>query len=486
MYRLLFVFLFNFVICLLIAQDRILLRDSTIVHGKIIEVNDFSVKYFKSLSDTVNIFDIPKSQISSLLFENGFTEQLNTIIRKPKPIEYKKKLFLRLYLTDVFTSKISLGLERKLNNKYAIELDGFHKFATDDNYNSIKKWWKTSMRISNGFEIRAGVARHFIVDDVDFSISGSVSFREHHFSNKTIDTYQLNGSEVKGEYIFSQNRKSVGLFLKFNLRPSNKNNSWEFFIMPGLYGSNTKNTYIAFRTNEYPYQWNYDRDKIPHFTSKYVRDGFAVFPYLNFGFDYRIKQPEKGELKMGYRKITQDRDSLKYGRKNVFTYNFFELIDGAFGISYMRLFYKPGLNLNTSVAISNGLRCNFSTGILVENNTNYYLTKKQYDGSIALNYNFSIDQQSFFFLGPQFRYARFDGVCYLQEFTLDKYYALGNLGFLIRSDEGFSFLFTFATGHYKNNYVKNDPIEKIKQNYMVIKDQGINTLNISLQIGYSF
>ncbi|MFO0358226.1 MAG: hypothetical protein ACK50A_14835 [Sphingobacteriaceae bacterium] len=475
------ILLLNFVGVIAFAQDKILLTDSTVLEGKVIEISEYSLQLLVVKNDsTKNIF-LPKYEISKLMFSNGLVENINPLIVKQKHIEPKKKLFLRLYLTDILTNKLSFGIERKLNNKYSIELDGFHKYAVSDNGYYVKHWGQAMNAINKGYEVRAGLARHFIIEDIDFSLSGLISYREQYFNDETFDAYFSKNGIDKGVYRISQNKKGFGLFLKLNLRPSFQNTSWEFFILPGIYAANTVNNYISYKTSDPPYNWVYDQSKIPHLNTFYMKDGFALIPYINLGYACRLKQPEKGEFRSEYNKLAKERDSLKFNRKNVITFNFSELIDGAFGLSYMRIIYKHGLNINTSLAVSNGMRCQFSNGTLLEGSWDYKLQNKQFDGSIAVNYNLSIDQQSFFFLGPQFRYARFDGY-YFRPFILDKYYAFGNIGFLNRTENGLSFLVTLSAGKYFNDYINKDP----NYTFTIAKPRQLNAINFSIQLGYSF
>ncbi len=174
-------------------------------------------------------------------------------------------------------------------------------------------------------------------------------------------------------------------------------------------------------------------------------------------------------------------------KKNVLYSNPFELIDGSLGLTYVRVFYRPRISVSASYAFNvNNNFSSFSNGILIEHNFNYVLSHKNKDVRIGVNYNFSTSQKSFFFVGILARFSQFDGAYKQYEFTLNKYYGYGNIGFIVRSNNGFSFLTNLALGRYKNDYIKNNPKYYMDKDYVVTKNSLINSLIITMQFGYSF
>ena len=84
------ILLLNFVGVIAFAQDKILLTDSTVLEGKVIEISEYSLQLLVVKNDsTKNIF-LPKYEISKLMFSNGLVENINPLIVKQKHIEPKK------------------------------------------------------------------------------------------------------------------------------------------------------------------------------------------------------------------------------------------------------------------------------------------------------------------------------------------------------------------------------------------------------------
>lgn len=180
-------------------------------------------------------------------------------------------------------------------------------------------------------------------------------------------------------------------------------------------------------------------------------------------------------------------DLAPFNKKNILFYNPIELTDGAIGLSYIRVFYKPRLSIYSSIAFNfNNNIPYFSNGILIEENFDYRLNKKNKDACIAINYNFVKRQQSFPFIGLLFRAAEFEGSYRQYTFTLNKYYFYINSGFVIRNNKGFSFMLNFALGHYYNDYTLNNPIDHLNAYYVRTRNLNINSLIFNLQFGYSF
>ncbi|MEO6305123.1 MAG: hypothetical protein ABIP51_18335, partial [Bacteroidia bacterium] len=264
----------------------------------------------------------------------------------------------------------------------------------------------------------------------------------------------------------------------------------EFFIMPGIYGTVTKNKYNSYNNNNsgQPHFYTTNPDEMPKLTSSYMKEGFAIIPNVNFGISFVIKKQPKD----WYKKITEKRETQKYRRKNSILYNPVELLDGGLGFTYARVLYKQGLSIFAYGAYSNpNNSCLFSNGVLAEHNRNYGLRHKNSDVSLQINYNFSIRQQSFPFVGISGRTAQFEGYYYYSytnsnNFTLNKYYAYVNGGYFTRAPGGFTFLANIAIGHYYDKFVINDISHLLKQQNVLPHNSTINSFNFSLQIGYSF
>jgi hypothetical protein len=482
------------------SQDTIYFRNNSIKVGIVKEINPDTVIYNLFSNPSGPLYTTVKNDISRIKYKDGaidvFTFQVdNRPIKNvsTKPINYDSlpiiKNSVRFYFTDVFLNKVSLGYERMLNKKYSLDVDAFYKFP----YNGYKEFyldWKTAFyRFSEGGEVKLGVSRHFYHKARRISCGAALSYRQQIITDAAFVSENDNLPDV-GRYNITQRKKGIGGFLKFNFQLHRNVSGIEFFIIPGIYLCKTKNEYHYWQDKYRPGQNGVVRpivtnpDEIPKLQTKYMKDGLAFLPYLNFGMSYNIKQPPKG----WYKKVIHKRDSLRFKRKNIIFYNPIELADGAIGLSYVRVFYKPALSLFSSAALPlTNHTSEFSNGILTENNFNYVLNNKVIDLSAGLNYNFIANQQSFPFIGFLFRGAQFNGNYRRNNFVLNKYYAYVNTGFVVRGEKGFSFLINLALGHYYNDYVKNNPIEYMNKDYVVQpKNTTINSFNFSLQFGYSF
>ncbi len=474
-----------------IAQDKVLFTDSSVVEVNITEISDTHVSYKMVINPDGPLYVIPEYQIARVTFKNGTIKEYRPASGKPivekldkinstvlEPPSTKKNFF-RYYFTDIFAYKLSFGYERLLNSKYSFEFDCFYKFPA--HLDAIYSGHLSSgfLESFQGGELRSGLSKHFTLKKRTLSVGFCLSYREQTFANKY---YFLNYPE-DGAYLFSQTKRGIGLFNKTNIQFKPRRSGIEFFVLIGGYLCFTKNKYIQYWPSNSSRNVISDPSLIPPIKNYYLRSGFAALPYINFGFDLKIKQPEDGRRAQRI----EERKKSQFSRKNIILYDIFTLADGNVGGTYMRIIYPRALSLSGSVSFNTNKNnsCTFSNGTLIEQNRNYYLSRRLFDVNTGVNHNFSIDQQSFGFVGIMSRLARFEGTCYSHDFTLDKYYAGLNLGALARSDKGLSFLTSLQFGYYFNNYTKGNANPYMNQYGANICDIGV-FFNLSFQFGYSF
>ncbi|MBA3679708.1 MAG: hypothetical protein H0W73_00745 [Bacteroidetes bacterium] len=482
-----------------LAQDTIYFRNKWAASSSIIEVNPETVKY-NLFSDPNKIYDVSRDSILKIKYKDGTIESYEVAVKTKeiiqeetkKPIDYNSLPLIRnsyrIYFTDLFLNKISIGYERMLNKKHSVDIDAFYKFHSTGDKMFYQDWKTAHYKFAEGAEIRAGVSRHFYYKSRRISVGAAIAYRQQIITDAAFISEYRYTPDV-GTYNITQTKKGVGAFLKFNFQFKRHVSGYEFFIIPGIYRCETKNEYHSWQ-NKYqqgqsiPQPLITDPNNIPKLQTSYMKEGLSFVPYLNFGFSYVIKQPPKG----WYKELMYKRDSSNYKRKNIVFYNPIELGDGAIGFTYFRIFYRQALSLVGSASIPlNDLSSGFSNGILMENNRNYHLDKKFMDFSLGMNYNFSQPQQrSFIFIGPLLRAAQFDGGYGRERFVLNKYYAYANGGFVLRAKKGFSFLMNLALGHYYDNYVVNDISVQLKTNKVLTRNPTINSFMVSMQFGYSF
>ena len=184
--------------CKLFAQDKIYLRDSSIVDVKITEVSDTKIAYKLTANPNGPLYTVSLRRIYKIVYQNGI-EQLvaeipesivsvieQTITTEPYKLVFEptKKNFVRLYFTDIFLHKLSGGYERILNKKYSLEIDGFYKYNTHA-YTGNSKWRHSFISFYEGGELRIGGSRHFYVGQTVLSIGPSISYRQQNLSHKT-------------------------------------------------------------------------------------------------------------------------------------------------------------------------------------------------------------------------------------------------------------------------------------------------------------
>ncbi len=466
----------------LLAQDKIYLKDSTVIESKVVGISSLEIKYklFPPIDSTIHA--VQKYKVVKILYANGLEDVFNYSIGYDPDSMPLTKNFFRIYFTDILFNKFCFGYERLIGKKYSIEIDAFYKYAFFRSFGPYPKNWTSYFyHQSEGAEIRFGISRHFNVVESRISLGFAAAYRQQSFSQQIF--YALNGkySPDVGVYNISQTKKGIGLLFKFNFQINPQESGFEFFLMPGTYASITKNQY-----NWYNIDGNIritDPADIPKLKTSYMKDGFALLPYLNFGFDYTIKQPQKG----WYKKIVHKRDSLKFKRKNIFLFNTTELTDDAYGFTYGRVIYKHALSLFAAYSYcpKNG-SSKFSNSILREKNANYTVSHKNTDISLSASFNFFPDQQSFPFLGISGRFAQFEGSYERAQFTLNKYYVYLNSGYVERTYNGFSYMMSLALGHYYNDYLSNKPWEFIQRHNNIATRSVINSFQVSVQAGYSF
>lgn len=237
-----------------------------------------------------------------------------------------------------------------------------------------------------------------------------------------------------------------------------------------LYDDSTGFSIVAFKWNIY---------KIIY------KNGFQdvfkdVKPYY-----WKVEEDKTQEIsnKKGIRK----RDSINYGHKNIILFNPVQFIDGAIGLNYFRVISKLHMSVSGEFDIG---RKNasplISDGILHEHNRNYVLAHKNSDFNLGANYNFFTKWKSFAYVGVLFRMAQFEGSYSNHLFTINKYYHFLNFGFVGKTGYGLSYSANVAIGKYYNDYLKNDPLEYQKIDYVQnISNQG-TTFYLSMNLGYSF
>lgn len=474
------------------AQDTIYFRSNWSASVHIKEVSKTEIQY-KLVLDTVKVYTVIKDEVEKIKYQNGTVDYFQRSKSEDieftfKPINYDSlplvKNSVRYYLTDIIYNKLSFGYERMLNKKYSLDVDFFYKIAYNEN-NVATQWRKPILHRSEGVEIKTGISRHFYDYEKRFSLGFALAYRQQIFIDQKLISYTYDRKLEDGEYTVTQRKKGVGAFLKFNYQPDRYESGFEFFVIAGIYGATTK--------NEYKYYTPYDQysqgpvtnpDEIPKFKTDFMKDGFKFYPYFNFGFSFVIKQPPKG----WYKQLTRERDSSNYKKKNIIFYNPVELLDGALGFSYFRVFYKQAISVSASATAPLPLEnAAFSNAILTERNTIYTLNKKVTDFSLGANYNFSVNQQSFPFVGVLFRTAQFNGDCANRVFVLNKYYAYLNMGYLARSEMGLSFSANLALGHYYNDYLANSPKGAMMEDgFIQPKDRTLNSFMLSVLVGLSF
>jgi hypothetical protein len=199
----------------------------------------------------------------------------------------------------------------------------------------------------------------------------------------------------------------------------------------------------------------------------------------------KIEEDKSQEIsnKKGIRK----RDSINYFHKNIILFNPIHLIDGAIGLNYFRVINKFHMSVSTELAVGRKNKSPvISNGILQEHNSNYILTHKNIDFNLGANYNFFTKQKSFVYVGVLFRVAQYEGSYSKHLFTINKYYHFLNFGFVGKTRYRFSYSTNIAIGRYYNDYLKNDPLEYQKIDYVQnISNQGA-TFYFSMNLGYSF
>jgi hypothetical protein len=176
-----------------------------------------------------------------------------------------------------------------------------------------------------------------------------------------------------------------------------------------------------------------------------------------------------------------------YCHKNIILFNATELIDGAIGINYFRVINKLHMSISSAISVGRkNIIPSISNGILNENNNNYALAHKNIDFNLGANYNFFTKQKSFAYVGVLWRVAQFEGSYRNHLFTINKYYHFLNFGFVGKTRYRFSYSTNIAIGRYYNDYLKNDPLEYQKIDYVQnISNKG-TTFNFSMNLGYSF
>ena len=201
---------------------------------------------------------------------------------------------------------------------------------------------------------------------------------------------------------------------------------------------------------------------------------------------YKKIEEDKSRKNSNKRDIRK-RDSINYSHKNIILFNPIQLIDGAIGLNYFRVINKLHMSVSTELAVGRKNRSPvISNGILQEYNSNYILTHKNIDFNLGANYNFFTKQKSFVYVGVLFRLAQFEGSYSKHLFTINKYYHFLNFGFVGKTRYRFSYSTNIAIGRYYNDYLKNDPLEYQKIDYVQNISNQAGAFYFSMNLGYSF
>jgi len=474
------------------AQDTIYLRSHKQIVAIIKEIDSEEIKYKLYNQPEGQQYSINKSAVQKIRYRNGMTDLFEAasvdenfnykyLIQNKFDSIFIKKNFFRVYLTDIFLYKLSVGYERLIGKNYSFEVDAFYKYSRGGQiYAYEESWYKYLIYKSQGGELRMGVSRHFMTTLYRFSVGFSVSYRQQSFSNQLLGKT----SYPRGAWSLSQQKQGIGLFVKFNFQPWPQKTAPELFLMAGSYASFTKNQYNWFQKPDYPNTIVTDPEQIPKISSNSMKDGFAFLPFFNVGMAQVIKQPQKG----WHKKLKRERDSVQFGKKNIVLFSPLEFFDGAIGLTYIRMFYRQGISLYNSVAVGlNGSTATLSNAALVEKTLLYALKHKNFEATLGLNHNFGKIQKSFPYIGMSLRIAQFEGNYRTHDFVLNKYYVWLNTGIVCRNNWGGSLLFGLSGGHYFNDYISNNPSIYIKEdNFNMRSDGGFNTLGILIQLGQSF
>ncbi|MBA2611848.1 MAG: hypothetical protein H0U95_07760 [Bacteroidetes bacterium] len=293
------------------AQDSIFFRSEQIVVARVKEINPETIKY-SSFSEPIRTYEVSRDSVLKIKYADGTIEQYEITVKPEsqqqkhlkKPVNYDSlplvRNSVRIYFTDIVYNKVSFGYERMYTKRYSLDVDGFYKFLPEQGNNYYGTDWKTLLyNRSEGGEIKIGASRHYYKGRRRMSLGAAASYRQQVMAHVELDSKQDKYRPDDGIYYFTQTKKGVGLFLKLNFQFKRDKSSLEFFIIPGTYAAFTKNTYFSWKTrNALPASATItDPNNIPKLQTRYMKDGFAFLPYLNFGFAVVIKQKPKGSHK---------------------------------------------------------------------------------------------------------------------------------------------------------------------------------------------
>lgn len=485
------------------AQDTLTLTNSRLVSGKIKEIGIDNIVYETKVGNKTIQKTIKQTGVAKIKYERGrvefynqeaFLSSYNYLITHTFDSGFVKKNFVRLYITDVFKQEFRIGYERLFNKYYSFEGDAMLRWRVAQNGLDLghfqpvsypKNFWcGYMMAYSEGFEIRGGVSRHFNFEKRRLSALLLLGYTQLDM----IDVLVFNGNSGWPAYSMNQKSKGPGLFIKLNYQHRPQHSGLEIFVQAGTYWLNNTNYYHWYRPYSSPFTNNTitNPDLIPTPLYTGFQQGRWVFGVFRLGIDYVIKQPRKkhadSTLKPGY-----SADGF-FKRKNILFANLSAPLDGGYGVTYMRVIYKPGITLVASGNIGNNKKPFFTNASLIERTLLYRFDKKNFDYSLGVNYNLSENQKTFGYVGLSARFSQFEGTYhFVHQFTVNRYYAMMNAGFVMRSLRGISFNCNASMGHYENVYIKNNPDTYIKtDNFRLRKAYGINCFLLSFGAGYSF
>lgn len=173
-------------------------------------------------------------------------------------------------------------------------------------------------------------------------------------------------------------------------------------------------------------------------------------------------------------------------RKNCLYYNPVELIDGSFGISYVRNIWDNTFCLYLPISVGYGSP-NFTNGLLAENKWEYKMNIKNYDAAVGLNFNLGQFPYLTPHIGIMYRQAYFNGSFNWNakgnNFKLYKNYYYFTTGFRLRTTTHFSLMANLHIGFYSNYYLNTNSIA----HYNILSGYKSGaSFNFSIQLGFDF
>ncbi|MDI9341077.1 MAG: hypothetical protein QM534_10960 [Sediminibacterium sp.] len=490
------------------AQDTLFMNNKPIV-TKILVITEDSVhyKYFDNLDGP--IYKIPTYHVQGITYANGIKEKIVLYLpfRVSEPLEpklwfdsaYFVKHQYKLYVTDLFSRRLTLGYEYRFSKNWSLDVSAFYQSPAVRKKSpraNISGYFKDAREGSSiALSLQRTLGHVIGKSNGRISIGPQFSFYNDHVSHLTFQVPTNNIPNQSVEiYDLSQKRNGFGKFAKLNFQLNGRYTGIDFFVVAGAYSFFTKTIYNYYSNNPnyfnaYNNYWKPAgiSENIKPLSHEEVNSGYTEALHLQVGATILLRQPSAKSFKV----IRHYFDSIRFPLKNFVCYIPTELFDGALGFSYGRLIYPYHLSsfnhISTNIIPSSN-SASLSNGLLTQFNKHYILSKKLVDMSSSLNFNFSKHQQSFFFMGIMGRTALFEGNYNKQSFLLQKNYLYLNTGVLMRTDNEYHFtcLLNVAAGSYRDNYLSGKPQYVPPQNKNRVRTYPVNAFHFSIQFGYSF